>query len=117
MNYRETTGEATSWVRAASISIENGYGEVPKAVFHEQEVTTVLGRTVISPVPSLSGLRVAFDTKGTFPLVHPETGAALGVASHTDVYVLLHSLYLHLAVQRDEAVAAEREKAEREMAE
>jgi hypothetical protein len=47
----------------------------------------------------------AFDpVAGLFPLVNPETGEPLGqTMTHAQLYVALHSLYMHLAQERDAA--------------
>lgn len=106
MNYRETVGQITQYRRAAGVSIRNDLGESAGITFHEEDVVLFDGKvtSVQSVAPMTRQVYGEFDPNGLFPLVHPATGESLGTGTHEQLYVLLHSLYLYLAQQRDEYV-------------
>lgn len=107
-DYREQTTEAKTWRRASSVLITNpapGMG-APAISFHEEDAVLVGARTITTPASGAGpgGLRAAFDPDGSFPLLNPATGEPLGSdMGHMQLYVALHSLYMHLASARDAA--------------
>ncbi|MFC7460747.1 hypothetical protein [Hydrogenophaga defluvii] len=105
-NYREQAISGQKWVRSNSVQISNPYQGLPVVRFGEEEIAVLSdGKTINTP---LEGLTEPFtDPAKTFPLLNPVTGEALGAtASYQDVYVLLHSLYIALAVARDAPATA-----------
>lgn len=98
-NYKETTVSGSSYTRAHRVIINNQYQSVPTISFQEEEVLNVNGQVIQQQKESLSENFTNPDT--VFPLVDPTTGAPLGDATYGQIYVLLHSLYLHLAARRD----------------
>jgi len=105
-DYRESTAEATSHRRAYAVHLQNPY-ERPEAsgiLFEEEDVMTMAGRTIRVTTGTVSS---GFTPAATFPLLDPTTGGPTGAtATHMDVYVMLNSLYIHLAMLRDEDDAA-----------
>lgn len=106
MDYKFQEGSATSWRRAYSVNIQNPTGGSPSILFHEEDVFSMGGELITRPVIS-PGLLGVFDASAEIPLVNPETGDLTGqTATHQDLYVLLHSLYMQLARERDAREAA-----------
>jgi hypothetical protein len=103
-DYRQETGTANAWRRASTITIHNPLGGTPSIVFHEEDAVEVNGKKFrASNAAQVTGF---FDPAATFPLVHPLTGDVIGTGSQMEFQVLLHSLYLKLAGDRDAALAA-----------
>lgn len=107
-NYKEEIidGQITKWRRADRIQINNAYGQVPNIVFTEIEQTSLPdGQQIRKQTDSLRSL---FDNPtGEFDLLNPETGDVIGVGQYQDMYVMLYSLYMKLAEERDVRVAEE----------
>lgn len=100
-NYREESITGNKWVRSNKVSITNPYQGVPEVHFGEEEITLLSdGKTLNSNLP---GITIPFvDPTKTFPLLNPVTGEEFGVNStYQEVYVILHSLYIALAKERD----------------
>jgi len=99
--YREEQITGYKWVRSNKVSISNQYGGVPTITFGEEEITILSdGRTTNLPLIGLS--ETMSDPTQEFPLVNPITAEELGSsASYQELYVILHSLYIHLAKKRD----------------
>lgn len=57
------------------------------------------GRTMVVNNTAVEG--VFSSPFEEFALIHPETGQVIGAAKYQDLYVLISSLYLHLAGKRD----------------
>lgn len=110
-DYREKVSQATTWRRAFRVEIHNplpGMG-VPFVEFREDDVTQLAdGRTVTTPAPTASPLLKRFDPElGVFALRNPQTGALTGkTMTHGELYAILHSLYIHEALERDARDAA-----------
>lgn len=68
--------------------------------FDEEELTELDdGRFINTPIGSI---RKDFsEPMKAFDILYPETGEVIGKTNYMQVYVLLHSLYMHLAVERD----------------
>jgi hypothetical protein len=106
-DYRQTTGQATTWLRAHSITISNplaGQGQGgPTITFSEQEVLQMGERVIVTP--SNTGPdwpKLAFDPAASITLLNPETGAPTGgTMSHTQLYTAIYSLYMQAAAERD----------------
>ena len=102
--YNESTVAGESWKRAFQILIENFYGGVPKIRFSEEEIfVTTDGRKAGSF--NGEGIEEYFTNENSltqFQLRNPETEEYIDqYATYRDLYVLIHSLYFHLANIRD----------------
>ncbi len=109
-DYRESTAPATTWRRAHRVEIYNpmpGQG-VPFVEFREEDAIKVGERIITTPAPNASSLLKRFDpVAGAFPLRDPKTGALTGATmTHGELYAILHSLYIHEALERDARDAA-----------
>lgn len=101
-NYAQTNVAGTSWKRASSVNISNPYNGQARVVIHE-EIRTEMGDRALSQFSE--ALETTFDPNGSFPQIDPTTGEETGVTvTHEEIYVALHSLYIHLAKKRDEAL-------------
>lgn len=105
MDYKQTEGSATKWRRASQIHIDNSRNAIPRIFFHEEDVL-VLG-TDEYHTPVGSPVVGVFDPAGEIPLYNPLDGTPLGVSStQQEFMVILYSLYMQLALQRDADEAA-----------
>lgn len=111
-NYKESTVSGLEWQRAEAISIYNRHNETPVAHYAEEKIITV-GERVLHE--RCGGIDLVFDPAVTFPLYNPTTGDPLttteaeaifssllaGTGTHTQIQVLLYSLYITEATARD----------------
>jgi len=103
--YKESTLTGDSWVRAHQIICGNPLDDVPSIAFLEEEVFNLSTGDVIrknSTAPQMNE-RFTEDNAGhEFFLVNPVTGEpTTATATYQDLYVILYSIYLHLAEVRD----------------
>ena len=98
-DYKEQTVTGVSWQRCCRVVIDNPVGQIPQAFFYEEEVVNLpsgqVKRHLGQMVESFS------DPSKMFDLINPATGDIIGSATYQDLYILLHSLYMSLAHQRD----------------
>lgn len=100
-DYKE--GMLKSKQRARQVIITNELNQMPIIEFVE-EITLTEGTKIISKTPVGKIMEGLVDPSTVFPMVHPDTGDALGEATYGQVYVLLYSLYRFLADRRDAPV-------------
>jgi hypothetical protein len=104
-NYREQTVSETiegqKWTRAYNVNVSNRLDEIPSITFAEEEVTQLSNGT--KSFGSNSSISESFANPNTeFELLNPITGLPVGIYSkYSDVYVMLYSMYMHLATIRD----------------
>ena len=103
-NYKETTVSGTSYVRANEVSIKNALNGYKGIMFVEEEVS-ILGEKILRE--NVGPIHQEFSAENAsteFELLNPVTNEPIGsTATYQDVYVLLFSLYYHLAAARDAA--------------
>lgn len=114
-NYKETTVAGSSYVRASGVTITNG--EANKNIYFDEEKVINLGDgDVIRKPAGRVGSPFSIENAGTaFPLLNPETGDPIvdgAQMTYEGVYAALYSLYIHLAKERDAALAQEDSPAE-----
>lgn len=102
--YREEPITGSKWRRSHFVTIENPAVGEKAITYHEQEVK-LLNDGSMSDKPAGS-IRQPYapELAGTvFQLRNPTDDSVIvgATATYQDVYVLLHSLYLHLATMRD----------------
>jgi hypothetical protein len=103
-NYREDSVTGVTWQRCNKIDIRNPL-EGQKFVVFVEEAVTDLGNGKILKEPVGQIVEEFVDPAVVVPLLHPETGALLGSSvTYQDIYVILHSLYLKLANERDAVI-------------
>lgn len=100
--YKESSITGRKRMRSYRVIASNPASGARSIQFDEEWLTELDdGRYINEPSGSI---RRDFSAPGTeFDLVHPETGAVIGSATYLNVYMLLHSLYMHLATERDNA--------------
>ena len=100
-DYKQTNIAGTSWQRAWRVECENPLDGQRSITFHEEQVINAGGQQIRMPAGGLQVPLTAENALTGFPLVDPDTGETTGSATYAQVYQLLHSLYMHSAVQRD----------------
>lgn len=98
-NYKEQTISGLVWQRSNLVQIHNTLNTIPSIMFYEEEVVALPSGPVTKHIGHLT--EVFSDPLKEFNLVHPETGDVLGTATYQQIYLMLHSLYMHLAYIRD----------------
>jgi len=112
--YREAAVEGTSRVRARAMHFNNPLDGLPSVYVEEERVTLLNGHNIITDCAGVMGSgelpvisEPLTDMAATFALRDPVTGAldtSGATATYGQVYVLLYSLYWHLAEARDAAL-------------
>jgi hypothetical protein len=101
-NYNESSVSGTKYTRSNKIVIRNDLKQTPAIYFSEEDVF-VISETehIAKPAQGVGTPFTPENAETEFALLHPATGTQIGTAKYQDIYVLLHSLYYHLATQRD----------------
>jgi len=103
-NYQQTEAPGTAWRRCHKVILDNPVNGARSALFLEQEVATVGDRTIASEVGHCQS---GFDPESLVFVRNPETGEPTGeYVTQGYVYLLLHSLYLAVAENRDNPATA-----------
>ncbi|WP_028449693.1 hypothetical protein [Chitinibacter tainanensis] len=103
-NYNEQTAIGRIWQRAHRVVINNPYNQTPILEIYEEKAVSINGQTMTQPLPGVIVEPVA-DMNAEFEVIDVSTGRSTGAKmKYAEVYTALHSLYLHLAKQRDEQV-------------
>lgn len=98
-NYQQTQAPGTAWRRCHKVILDNPVNGARTALFLEQEVATVGERTIASEA---GFCKSDFDPEAMLLIRNPETGEPTGgYVTQGYLYLLLHSLYLAVAEQRD----------------
>ena len=104
-NYKETTVAGTSYTRSHQVIINNPLVGVKAISFMEEQVVNLGDEQIIR---NQGGIQEPFTTQNhntQFDLVNPVDGTLIGsTMEYKDLYVAIHSLYLHLAAKRDSSV-------------
>jgi hypothetical protein len=99
-NYKEATASSTSWQRAYQVTINNKLGEVPYITFYEEEAVALDSGQHLSK--HIGQIQEHFYNPMTeFNMLNPETGEVIGTATYMQAYLIMHSMYMHLANLRD----------------
>jgi hypothetical protein len=103
-DYNESTVAGSKWTRCYRLQIDNKSGATPKVVFFEEDRIQLEDGSSIST--NRGAIHVAFESpEKSFPLLDPVTSDPLNMTmTHGEVYVALRSLYLALALERDESL-------------
>jgi hypothetical protein len=100
--YKETTSTSSGYHLARLITFSNEGAEPSVTIVEAVKTTTDDGTVHLCDIGQIFG---RFNPEnGSFPLLNPETGEAVGTMSHAELYVALYSLYLSLATDRDNGI-------------
>jgi hypothetical protein len=107
INYKESTVAGSVYQRCRYVQIDNTLNAVPKMYCLEEEVIIIPDREPMRR--DVSSIDLIFDPTSAIELINPETGEKLGsTVTHKELYVILHSLYIQAAANRDSEVPKER---------
>jgi hypothetical protein len=119
MNYKETSGVGSSWVRAYELTVYNPYDSDIKSVeFYEERVVNLGDTVVFNKIGSAGKSITNAQLLDTFPILDVQTGEATGTMTYLQLYQALHSLYIATALERDQRQAEQEavEEARRQQA-
>jgi hypothetical protein len=101
-NYKETVidGVVSEYQRSNKVIIVNELDQTPEITFMEQILMSLPdGRKIVTGHAKCSDLMG--DPTELFPLLNPQDDTVIGEARYVDTYVILYSLYRHVANKRD----------------
>lgn len=107
--YQEQTSTetvtTTTYVRSNLITVDNPLGLPPAITFIEEMVEKVGDDDpeAVADAGSVSKTLTPANALTTFDLLNPEDNTVVGSATYQDFQVMLYSLYIHLATERDNA--------------
>lgn len=111
-DYKQTTVAGTSYVRAFSVQANNPLTGTKAISFMEEKVINLGDEQITRPQGGIQEPLMTENMLEEFQLVNPVDGTPIGqTMTYQQVYLALHSLYLHVATKRDVAVAATAEQA------
>lgn len=101
--YKESMVQGEVWRRAFQIIGSNDYNKQPTIFFNEEDVVLLSDNSILKNHVGSIGEVFTFENANTsFQLRNPNTEEYVeAYATYQDVFVLLHSLYFHLAKERD----------------
>ena len=103
-DYKETTVTGTAYIRANQVVVANPLEGVKAVSYYEEQVVNLEDDQIIRPQGGIQEPFTQDNASEEFDLVDPVDGTPLGMTmEYKDLYVALHSLYLHLAAKRDAA--------------
>lgn len=98
--YKETTINGSSYQRGRTLIFENPLNSTPSVLIVEERATRLDDRVILERIGEIR--KSVSDLSITFQLRNPLTNELIGATStYQDLYVLLFSLYWHLAELRD----------------
>lgn len=98
--YKETPITGRRRMRSYRVIANNPANGARSIRFDEEWLTELNdGRLINEPAGGIA--RDFSEPQTEFDVLNPETGEIVGKSTYLQVYVLLHSLYMHLAVERD----------------
>ena len=99
-DYRQSSVSGSTYQRGRSLYFENPRNEPPSLLIREERVTVLADREITEFVGEIR--KNVTDLTVAFPLRNPLDNERIGQsATYQDLYVLLFSLYWHLAEERD----------------
>ncbi len=89
----------SKWKRANAISIQNALNGVPSISFNQEIVASFDDGTSASIASAGIITEQFINTGEAFNLLNPLDGTIIGVTTYQDAYVMLASLYAHIAAK------------------
>ena len=85
------------WIRSNSAQLTNNYHQIPSIQFNQEVMSSFEDGTI----QSLGGIGAIEENLSNpveqFDLLNPNDGTTIGTATYQDVYIMLASLYAHVA--------------------
>jgi hypothetical protein len=102
-DYRQSTVAGTSYQRGRSLYFENPKGSNPSLLIREERITVLADREIAEPAGEILRTITPEMMATTFQLRNPTDNEPIpnGTFTYQDLYVVLFSLYWHLAEERD----------------
>lgn len=100
-NYKETPITGTSYMRASRVVCDNNENNRSVQFLEESVMIMSSGEKLAVPAGGVTQHLTADNCDTAFPLLDADGTPTGGTATFTDVYLLLMSLYYHVATQRD----------------
>lgn len=97
-NYKQE--KVTGWQRSKQVTIKNEYKAVPTIEFAEEFIVEVDGQLINKKDVGVVGTSLK-DPSKTFDMLNPENDQVIGTGNYGQAYVILYSIYRHLADKRD----------------
>jgi len=99
--YKESTVSGTSYQRGRSMYFENPRNKTPSILVREETVNILQDKIITEPAGEI--LKSVDDLSVVFNLRNPLTNEIIEgqTATYQDIYVMLYSLYWHLAEVSD----------------
>jgi hypothetical protein len=100
-DYKQRSSTAMEWQRCSGVFINNPYNGAPTVRMDEEIVANVGDKVYVNGVGCLN---FNFNPEEVINIRNPSTGELVGAsATSLDIYVLLYSLYIQKALERDES--------------
>ena len=89
--------QGSKWLRSNAVTIRNEYGLAPTIIF-EQEVMATFTDGTIKSLGGTHSISESFtNPTEEFNLLNSSDGTIIGTSTYQNVYILLASLYAHIA--------------------
>lgn len=91
--------QGKKWRRSHKVCVSNPYGGVPTIIFNEEDIAEFADTSTAS-LGEKGAITESFTNPlETFNLINPLDGTVIGTSSYQQVYIMLHSLYTHVATK------------------
>lgn len=96
-----------TFIRANLITVDNPNGQDPQITFVEEKIQRETGQPDVNLGPvnidnPITKTMTTANASTSFDLMNPVDGTSLGTtATYAELQVMLHSLFFHLATERD----------------
>lgn len=115
-NYKQeqASGEVTKWKRTQTIVINNPVNKFPDVLFHEETATQLPDGSVFTQ-PDGAVSMIMSDFAASVQIIDMQTGLPKGqTITFKEIYDIVASLYLDLAIKRDTPPVVEPESTHEE---
>lgn len=103
-NYKETTISGSEYQRARLITITNEHNSNNSITFVEEKITFIGSDHFHTDVSQITETLTLENGSTSFNLLNPVDDSVIGTATYQELYVILYSLYMKLAADRDAQV-------------
>lgn len=100
-NYKETSISGSEYQRARLITITNEHNSPNTITFIEEKIKFIGTEHYHMDVSKLSETLTQDNASTTIDLLNPVDDSVIGSATYQQLYILMYSLYMKLANERD----------------